>query len=133
MDDETLITGIDFDEVDNMGGLSQVEFYLSQYREENYNYVVNGTQPPNNYYEDALPLFEEMVNGYPNKHMFDKMCQFTRNRHMVYISSRGVITDIRNSQWITLFSKNNTHKRVVKRHKFIHESWTIDNDVKVIK
>ena len=43
MDGETLTHGTDFDETDNMGGSSQVEFYLSQHRQEDDNDVVNGT------------------------------------------------------------------------------------------
>ena len=39
---KTLVNGIDFDEMENMGGSSQVECYLNQHREENDNDVVNG-------------------------------------------------------------------------------------------
>ena len=62
-----------------------------------------------------------MVNSCPSKHIFDKMCQFMRDRHMVHIASRGINADIRNSQGMTLFDENNTNKRVVKRHNFFHE------------
>ena len=40
IDGETSMNGIDIDEMDNMGGSSQVECYLSQHREENDNDVV---------------------------------------------------------------------------------------------
>ena len=126
MDDPTLINGIDFDEMENMGVSSYIECYLSQHREEHDDDdVVNATKPPNTYYKEALPLLKIMVNSFPNKHMFDEMCQFIRNRHMVYIASRGINPEIRNSPGITLFGENNTHKRVMKRHKFIYERWTI--------
>ena len=59
MDDAIIIDGIDFDEMDTMGGSSQVECYLSQYRKENDNDVVNGTQTQNTYYKEYLPLFEK--------------------------------------------------------------------------
>ena len=120
-DDAILITGIDIDEMDNMGGSSQVECYLSKHREENDNDVVNDSTPQNTYYKEALPLFEQMVNSCPNKHLFDEMCQFMRNKHMVHIASRGINNQIRNSNGITLFGENNTNKISVKRHKFIHE------------
>ena len=68
MNDEILLHGTDFNHIDNMGGLSQVECYLNQHREENDNDVVNATKPPNTYHKKALPLFEEMVNSCPNKH-----------------------------------------------------------------
>ena len=39
---------------------------------------------------------------------------------MVPIESRGINTEIRNFQGMTLFGENYTSKRVVKRHKFTH-------------
>ena len=121
MDNEILINGIDFDEMNNMSGSSQVECWLSQHREEKDNDVVNTAQPPNTYYKEAIPLFEQMVNSCPNKHMFDEMCQFMRNRHMVYIVSRGINAGIRNCQRMNLFGEINTNKRVMKRYKSNHE------------
>ena len=50
-----------------MGGPSQVECYLSHHREDNEINVVNGTQPPNTHYKEALQLFEEMINSCLNK------------------------------------------------------------------
>ena len=40
---------------------------------------------------------------------------------MVHIASRGINEHVRNSQGMTLFGENNTHKKVVKIHKFINE------------
>ena len=57
MDNETLIHGTYFGEMDNMGGSWQVECYVIQHKEENDNDVVNGTQPPNTYCKEVLPLF----------------------------------------------------------------------------
>ena len=53
--------------------------------------------------------------------MFDEICQFMRNRHMVHIASRVINAEIHNSQGMTMFGEYNTHKREVKRRKFIHE------------
>ena len=39
---------------------------------------------------------------------------------MVHIESCGINADTRNCKGTTLFGENNTNKRVVKRHKFIH-------------
>ena len=76
--------------MNNMGGSSQVKCYLSQLREENDNNVVSNYTPRNTYYKESLPLFKEMVNSCPNKHLFDEMRELTGNIHMVHISSRGI-------------------------------------------
>ena len=98
IDDKISINGIVVDEMDNMGGSSQVECYLSQHREENDKHVVNNCTPRNTYYKEALPLFVEMVNSCPNKHLFDEMCQLMRIRHMVHIASRGINNQLCNSK-----------------------------------
>ena len=121
IDDETSIKGIDIDVKDNMGGSSQVECYLSQQREENDNHVVNNCTTRKTYYKEVLPLFEEIVNSFPNKHLFDEMCELMRNRHMIHIASRGINNQLCNSKGMTLFGENNTNKRSMKRHKFMHE------------
>ena len=72
-DDETSINGIDFDEMDNMGGSLKVEYYPSQHKEENDNDFVNDSTAQNTYYTEALRLFEQMVNSFPNKHLFDEI------------------------------------------------------------
>ena len=105
INNETLINGIDFDEMDNMGGSSQVKCYLSQHREGTDNDVVNDITPRNTYYKEALPLFEQMINSFPNKHLFDEMCQFMINRHMVHIVSRGINNQICNSKRMTFLVK----------------------------
>ena len=61
-DDDYSMNDIVVDEMDNMGGSSQVECYLSQHREENDNTIKNSGTQRNMYYKEALPLFEEMVN-----------------------------------------------------------------------
>ena len=119
-DDKSSFKGIDLDEIDNIGGSSQVQCYLSQKNEENDNYVEKISTQRNTYYKEALPLFEEMINSYPNKYIFDEMCQLTRNRHMIHISSRGINNQLSNSR-ITLFGENKTNKRSMERHKFIHD------------
>ena len=55
-DDESYMHGIIVDGMDNMGGLSQVECYLSQHREENDNHVDDHITQRNTYYNEALPL-----------------------------------------------------------------------------
>ena len=107
--------------MDNMGGSSQVECYLSQHRKENDNCVENQVTQRNTYYKESLPLLEEMVNSFPNKHLFDEICQLMINRNMVHIASRGINNQIRNSKGMTLFGENNTNKRPMKKHKFMHE------------
>ena len=109
------------DEMDNMGGSSQVECYLSQHREEiDDNIDILGSHR-NTYYRDALPLFEEMVNSCPNDYLFKEMCTILRNRHMVHVASRGVNNQLLPSNGSALFGENNTNRRTVKRHKFTHE------------
>ena len=120
-DDDYSMNDIVVDEMDNMGGSSQVECFLSQHREENDNTINNNGTQRNTYYKEALPLFEEMVNSCPNKHLFEEMCQVLRTRHMVHIASRGINNQLLNSNEITLFGENNTNKRNMKRHKFMHE------------
>ena len=68
-----------------------------------------------------------MVNSCPNKYMFDEMCQFARIIHMAHIVSRGIDNLIHNSNEITLFGENNTNKRNMKRHKFMHEKNNLKN------
>ena len=122
IDDETSFKGIDIDEMDNMGGSLQVECFLSQQREYNDNHVVKPGTERNTYYKEALPLFEEMVNSCPNKHLFDEMCEILRNRHMIHIASRGINNQLYNSKGMPLFGENNTNKRSMKRHQFMHEN-----------
>ena len=121
IDDETSFKCVDNDKMDNMGGSSQVECFLSQQREDNDNHVVKHGTERNTYYKEALPLFEEMVNSCPNKHMFDVMCETLRERHMIHIASRGINNQLCSTKGMTLFGENNTNKRSAKRHKFIFE------------
>ena len=105
----------------NMGGSSQVECHLSQQNESNDNYIETNNTQRNNYYKEALPLFEEMVNSCPNKNLFDEMCQIMRDRHMIHIASRGYNNQVTTTNSIGLFGENITNKRSLKRHKFQHE------------
>ena len=107
--------------MNDMGGSSQVQCHLSQQNEDNDNHIDENNTKRNTYYKESLPLFEEMVNSCPNKNMFDEMCQFMRDRHMIHVSSRGINNQVTNNNSITLFGKNNTNKRSMKRHKFMHE------------
>ena len=130
---ETLMEINDFDDANfiavdlhsdvmtNMGGSSQVQCHLSQQNEDNDNDIETNNIQRNTHYKDALPLFEEMVNSCPNKHLFNEMCQFMRDRHMIHISSRGYNNQVTNANGIVLFGENNTNKRSMKRHKFMHE------------
>ena len=117
--DSTMDTKID--EMDNMGGSSQVECQLSQHREEIDNNIDHFGSQRNTYYREALPLFEEMVNSCPNDYLFKEMCTILRNRHMVHVASRGINNQLTNTNAIALFGENNTNRRKVKRHKFTHE------------
>lgn len=117
--DSTMDTKID--EMDNMGGSSQVECQLSQHREEIDNNIDHFGSHRNTYYREALPLFEEMVNSCPNDYLFKEMCTILRNRHMVHVASRGINNQLTNTNAIALFGENNTNRRKVKRHKFTHE------------
>ena len=119
--DETSFKCVDNDEMDNMGGSSQAECFLSQQREDNDNHVVKHGTERNTYYKEALPLFEEMVNSCPSKHIFDVMCEEIRSRHMIHIASRGINNQIGSSKGMSLFGENNTNKKSVKRYKFMHE------------
>ena len=130
---ETLMEINDFDDANfisvdlhsdlmtNMGGSSQVQCHLSQQNEDNDNDIETNNIQRNTHYKDALPLFEEMVNSCPNKHLFNEMCQFMRDRHMIHISSRGYNNQVTNANGIVLFGENNTNKKSMKRHKFMHE------------
>ena len=113
---------INIDQMDNMGGSSQVEYYLTQHIEENDNNIDTFASPRNTYYKEALPLFEEVVNSFPNEYLFKKICEVLRNRRMVHISSRGIANPLINSNGMNLFGENNTNKRNTKRHKFLHET-----------
>ena len=44
-----------------------------------------------------------------------------KNRHMVYVASRGIDNQLLDHSGITLFWENNTNKRRTKRHKCMHE------------
>ena len=101
---------INIDQMDNMGGSSQVECYLSQHREENDKIIGTFVSHRNTYYKEALPLFEEMVNSCPNEYLFKEMCDVLRNRHMVHIASRGINNQLMNSNGMTLFGENDTKK-----------------------
>ena len=57
-DDDYSMNDIVVDEMDNMGGSSQVECFLSQHREENDNTINNNGTQRNTYYKEDLPLFE---------------------------------------------------------------------------
>ena len=122
-DDDNSMSNRIIDEMDNMGGSSQVEYFLSQQREENDNNIEKQETQRNTNYKEVLSLFDEMVNSFPNKHLFDEMCELMRNRHMVYVASRGINNQLLNSSGITLFGENNTNKRTIKRHKFRQEAF----------
>ena len=62
-----------------------------------------------------------MVNSCPNDYLFNEMCNTLRNRHMVHVAARGINNQLINNNGIALFGENNTIKRTVKRHKFLHE------------
>ena len=117
--------GIDLDKIDNIGGSLQAQCYLSQNNEANGNHVDKISTQRNTYYKEALPLFEEMIKSCPNKYMFDEMCQLTRNRHMIQISSRGINNQLSNSKGMTLFGENDTNKRSMKRHICILKKWIL--------
>ena len=121
IDDDASFQCVENDEIDNIGGFSQAECFLSQQREDNDNSAVKHGTERNTYYKEALPLFEEMGNSCPSKHMFDVMCEEMRSRHMIHIASRGINNQICSSKGISLFGENNTNKRSVKRYKFMHE------------
>ena len=120
-DDNLLPIELQSDEMNHMGGSSQVQCHLSQQNEDNDNHIDENNMKRNTYYKESLPLFEEMVNICRNKYMFDEMCQFMRDRHMIHVSSRGINNQVTNNNSITLFGQNNTNKRSMKRHKFMHE------------
>ena len=65
-EDKNPTNAANIDQMDNMGGSSQVECYLSQHREDNDNNIGTVLSHRNTYYKEALPLFEEMVNSCPN-------------------------------------------------------------------
>ena len=121
LDDTNPTNEANIDKMDNMGGSSQVECHLSQHREDNDNNMDTVLSNRNTYYKEALPLFEEMVNSCPNDYLFKEMCDVLRNRNMVHVASRGINNQLINSNGITLFGENNTKKRSMKRHKFVHE------------
>ena len=120
-DDNSVSDDLDLDEMNNIGGSSQVQCYLSQQNEDNDNDAEKNNSQRNTYYKEALPLFEDMVNSCPNKNLFNDMCQFMRDRHMIHIASRGYNNQVTNANGIVLFGENNTNKRSMKRHKFMHE------------
>ena len=101
---------INIDQMENIGGTSQVECYLSQHREENDNNIDTFLSHRNTYYKEALPLFEEMVNICPNEYLFKEMCDILRNRHMVHLATRGINNQLINSNRMTLFGESNTNK-----------------------
>ena len=74
------------------------------------------------YYREALPIFEEMVSSCNNDCQFSQMRDVTKNRHMVYMSSKGVNQNIINKIGAVLFGENNTHKKRQNRHKVMHET-----------
>lgn len=112
---------MNIDQMDHMGGSSQVECQLSQHREETNNNIESYVSHRNTYYQVALPLFEEMVNSCPNEYYFNEMCTILRNRHMVHVAARGINNQLVNPNGMSLFGENNTKKRKMKRHKFLHE------------
>ena len=120
-DDVHSTMDMNIDQMDNMGGSSQVECQLSQHREETDNNIDSYVSHRNTYYKEALPLFEEMVNSCPNEYLFKEMCTILRNRHMVHLATRGINNQLINSNGMTLFGENNTNNRKMKRHKFLHE------------
>ena len=90
-DNKILINGIEFDEMDNMGGSSQVEYYISQHREEDDNDVANDIIPRNNYRMEVLLLIEQMLNSCLNKYLFNNMCQIIRNRWFIYHHGESIL------------------------------------------
>ena len=105
LDDTNPTNAANIDQMDNMGGSSQVECHLSQHREDNDNNMDSVVSNRNTYYKEALPLFEEKVNSFPNKHLFDEMSQLLRKRHIVHISSRGINNRVCNPKATIFFVK----------------------------
>ena len=103
------------------GGLSQVEFHLSQDRVHMNDSFDHNLIPYNKYHKEALPLFEEMVSSCRNDCQFNEMMELMRTQHMKHVISKGINAYVGQKTGTLLFGEDNTNCKNEKRHKFLHE------------
>ena len=105
----------------SFGGLSQVEFQLSQDR-SNMNESLNfNLVSYNKFYREPFLVFEEIVSSCRNEVQIKEMMGLMRIQHMKHILSKVINAKIGHITGTVLFGENNSSNRSGQMHKFLHE------------
>ena len=73
------------------------------------------------FYEQAIPLFQEMMNSCSTKVQFDDLSDVIINQNMKHIAAKGINSVYDRSKGIDCFGEDKTSQRNINRHRFTHK------------